>query len=110
MITIEQCIMATASATAIPIHEITGLKRHKSIAHARHLAMYFARKVATEGGREPSYPELGRRFGWRDHTTVMAAVQKVEKLIVTNERVHAQVADINERLKKLAEFQTTRAA
>ena len=49
--------------------------RHKSIAFARHVAMYLCKQRL-----KCSFPELGRAFGNRDHTTVISAVRKVEAL------------------------------
>ena len=49
--------------------------RHKSVAFARHVAMYLCKQRL-----KCSFPELGRAFGNRDHTTVMSAVRKVEAL------------------------------
>lgn len=54
--------------------DLTGPDRHKQVALARHVAMWLCRIRL-----EHSYPELGRAFGNRDHTTVMAAVRKVSK-------------------------------
>jgi chromosomal replication initiation ATPase DnaA len=51
-------------------------RREKGRAEARAVAMWVARRVF---GR--SYPELGREFGNRDHTTCMAAVRKVDRCI-----------------------------
>jgi chromosomal replication initiator protein len=47
--------------------------RHKSVAFARHVAMYLCKQRL-----KCSFPELGRAFGNRDHTTVMSAVRKIE--------------------------------
>ncbi len=50
--------------------------RHKSVAFARQVAMYLCRQRL-----KSSFPELGRAFGNRDHTTVMSAVRRVEALL-----------------------------
>jgi chromosomal replication initiator protein len=59
----------------IPRAELTARGRHKSVALARHVAMYVCKTRL-----RCSYPELGRAFGGRDHTTVMSAVRKVTGL------------------------------
>ena len=61
--------------------------RHKSIAFARHVAMYLCKQRL-----KCSFPELGRAFGNRDHTTVMSAVRKVEHLRTTDPEVRAHLA------------------
>ena len=50
-------------------------RRARSVARPRQVAMYLAKQLTTR-----SLPEIGRKFGGRDHTTVMHAVRKVEEL------------------------------
>jgi chromosomal replication initiator protein len=50
-------------------------KRTRAVARPRHAAMYLAKQLTTR-----SYPDIGRRFGGRDHTTVLHAVKRVEAL------------------------------
>jgi chromosomal replication initiator protein len=67
--------------------------RHKSIAFARHVAMYLCRERL-----KCSLPELGRAFGNRDHTTVMSAVRKVTALRGTDPEVRAHLEAIERKL------------
>jgi chromosomal replication initiator protein len=67
--------------------------RHKSIAFARHVAMYLCKQRL-----KCSFPELGRAFGGRDHTTVMSAVRKVEVLRGTDPEVRAHLEAIERKL------------
>jgi chromosomal replication initiator protein len=67
--------------------------RHKSVAFARQVAIYLCRQRL-----KCSYPELGRAFGNRDHTTAMNAVRRVESLRQTNPEVKAHLEAIEERL------------
>ena len=50
-------------------------RRARSVARPRQVAMYLAKKLTAR-----SLPEIGRKFGGRDHTTVMHAVKKVDEL------------------------------
>lgn len=52
--------------------ELDSDDRHATVARARHVAMWYARQA------RHSYPEIGRAFGGRDHTTAMSAVRKIE--------------------------------
>jgi chromosomal replication initiator protein len=70
--------------------------RHKSIAFARHVAMYICKQRL-----KCSFPELGRAFGGRDHTTVMSAVRKVESLRATDPEVRAHLEAIERKLGTL---------
>jgi chromosomal replication initiator protein len=67
--------------------------RHKSIAFARHVAMYLCKQRL-----KCSFPELGRAFGNRDHTTVMSAVRKVEGLRGSDPEVRAHLEAIERKL------------
>jgi chromosomal replication initiator protein len=67
--------------------------RHKSIAFARHVAMYLCKQRL-----KCSFPELGRAFGNRDHTTVMSAVRKVEHLRTSDPEVRAHLEAIERKL------------
>jgi chromosomal replication initiator protein len=67
--------------------------RHKSIAFARHVAMYLCKQRL-----KCSFPELGRAFGNRDHTTVISAVRKVESLRTSDPEVRAHLEAIERKL------------
>ena len=67
--------------------------RHKSIAFARHVAMYLCKQRL-----KCSFPELGRAFGNRDHTTVMSAVRKVEALRTSDPEVRAHLEALERKL------------
>ncbi len=67
--------------------------RHKSIAFARHVAMYLCKQRL-----KCSFPELGRAFGNRDHTTVMSAVRKVEALRSSDPEVRAHLEALERKL------------
>jgi chromosomal replication initiator protein len=67
--------------------------RHKSIAFARHVAMYLCKQRL-----KCSFPELGRAFGNRDHTTVMSAVRKIESLRGADPEVRADIEALERKL------------
>lgn len=67
--------------------------RHKSIAFARHVAMYLCKQRL-----KCSFPELGRAFGNRDHTTVISAVRKVESLRASDPEVRAHLEALERKL------------
>ena len=51
-------------------------RRARNVARPRQVAMYLAKQLTSR-----SLPEIGRKFGGRDHTTVMHAVRKIEEII-----------------------------
>jgi chromosomal replication initiator protein len=67
--------------------------RHKSIAFARHVAMYLCKQRL-----KCSFPELGRAFGNRDHTTVISGVRKIEALRTSDAEVRAHLEAIERKL------------
>lgn len=56
--------------------DITGNKRTRTLTRPRHIAMFLARRYTNL-----SFPELGREFGGRDHSTIQHGCRKVEKEI-----------------------------
>jgi len=70
--------------------------RHKSVAFARHVAMYLCKQRL-----KCSFPELGRAFGNRDHTTVISAVRKVEALRGSDPEVRAHIEALERKLGSL---------
>lgn len=62
----------------ITVADMLRKDRHKTVTEARHVAMFLCRVHLDP---QPSFPEIGRAFGNRDHTTVMAAVSRVLRRI-----------------------------
>jgi chromosomal replication initiator protein len=56
--------------------ELLSTRRHRSIARPRQIAMFLAKELTTR-----SLPEIGRRFGGKDHTTVLYAVRRIKTLM-----------------------------
>ncbi len=73
-ITIDDIQRRVAGYFQIDLTEIRGVKRQRSILYPRQIAMFLCRRLT-----EASLPEIGQAFGGRDHTTVMHAVEKIEK-------------------------------
>jgi chromosomal replication initiator protein len=73
-LTVSGIIEAVARFHSIRSADITGSKRTRSLTRPRHIAMYLARTHTSL-----SFPELGREFGGRDHSTVQHGYRKVEK-------------------------------
>jgi len=74
-ITIEEIQKKVAEHFNIRITDMHSPRRSRSVARPRQIAMYLAKSITSR-----SLPEIGRKFGGRDHTTVMHAVKKVEEL------------------------------
>lgn len=74
-VTIEEIQKQVASHFNIRISDMHSARRARSVARPRQVAMYLAKQLTSR-----SLPEIGRKFGGRDHTTVMHAVRKVDEL------------------------------
>jgi chromosomal replication initiator protein len=76
---IRHIVQLVASFYRVSVHDIRSDRRTSELIRARHAAFYLA-KVITQR----SYPEIGRRMGGRDHTTVLHGVRRVTRLIETD--------------------------
>jgi len=77
------------------IKELLGKKRTRAIARPRQIAMHIARKLTSL-----SYPEIGAAFGGRDHSTVMHAVDTIDKMIVDDHQVEQDYQQIMRLLER----------
>ncbi len=71
-LTVDSVLKAVASYYGVKVTDLKSPRRHKSIAGPRAIAMYLARAHTSE-----SYPDLGRAFGGKHHTTILSAVEKI---------------------------------
>ncbi|MEK9672157.1 MAG: chromosomal replication initiator protein DnaA [Rhodospirillaceae bacterium] len=74
-VTIEEIQKSVATHFNIRVSDMHSARRARSVARPRQVAMYLSKQLTSR-----SLPEIGRKFGGRDHTTVMHAVKKVEEL------------------------------
>jgi chromosomal replication initiator protein len=74
-VTIEEIQKKVAEHFAIRLADMHSPRRARAVARPRQVAMYLAKQLTSR-----SLPEIGRKFGGRDHTTVMHAVRKIEEL------------------------------
>ena len=75
-VTIEEIQRRVAEHWNIRLTDMSSARRARAVARPRQVAMYLAKQLTSR-----SLPEIGRRFGNRDHTTVMHAVSRVTELI-----------------------------
>ena len=74
-VTIEEIQKRVAEHFNVRISDMHSARRARSVARPRQVAMYLSKQLTSR-----SLPEIGRKFGGRDHTTVMHAVKKVDEL------------------------------
>ncbi len=90
-ITIDEIQRKVAEHYNLRMTDMHSARRARNVARPRQVAMYLAKQLTAR-----SLPEIGRKFGGRDHTTVMHAVRKVEELIEEDAQI-AQDVDIVRR-------------
>ena len=78
-ITIEEIQKRVAAHFNIRLGDMHSARRARNVARPRQVAMYLAKQLTSR-----SLPEIGRKFGGRDHTTVMHGVKRVEQLRETD--------------------------
>ena len=92
---IEAIQREVATYFDIKLHDLRGPKRLQSVARPRMIAMYLARKLTGS-----SFPEIGHRFGGKDHSTVISAVKKIERLIAQDANLRSVVTTIESHLRQ----------
>ena len=80
----------------LKIHDLKSKKRTKSISGPRQIAMYLIRQLTSA-----SFPDIGEKFGGKDHSTVMHACSKVERLIQTDVDMKSEVETLRRKLEQL---------
>ena len=92
-ITVEHILKAVASYYNLKISDIKSPRRHKSLAGPRAIAMYLARSHTKE-----SYPDLGRAFGGKHHTTIISAVEKITKRLKSDTALRGEIQAVENML------------
>ncbi|UWQ14318.1 chromosomal replication initiator protein DnaA [Aliiroseovarius sp. M344] len=93
-VTVEEIQRKVSEHYNIRLSDLIGPKRVRTIARPRQVAMYLAKHMTSR-----SLPEIGRRFGGRDHTTVMHGVKRIDEL----KGVDDQIAEDLELLRRALE-------
>jgi chromosomal replication initiator protein len=94
-LTVESIQKLVAEHFDVKVADLRGQRRHRVIAHPRSIAMYLCRKHT-----QASFPQIGERFGGKDHSTVIAAVRKVEKAIGADPAIRNEVEALERKLPR----------
>ena len=79
---------------SVKVSELRSDRKHKLIALPRQVAMYLTRSLT-----DCSFPDIGQRFGGRDHTTVMYAVKKIEKRLLDDVSLRNTVDALRKKIE-----------
>ena len=77
----------------ISIEQMKGKNRNNEVNFPRQIAIYLCRELTTE-----SFPKIGSYFGGRNHSTIISAYQRIEKELITNEKLKGVIRDLKKNL------------
>ena len=92
-VTIDDIQRRVADYYHLKLTDLLSARRAREVARPRQVAMYLAKRLTPR-----SLPEIGRRFGGRDHTTVMHAVKRIDELRAADRELDADVAQLSRML------------
>ena len=90
----DELLSEMALILGFSVDALRGKSRQRPLVTARQMAMYVFRELT-----DLSYPSIARLFGGRDHTTVIHAVDKIQRLMKERKQIYDQVTDLVQRLK-----------
>jgi chromosomal replication initiator protein len=96
-VTSDLVISVAADYFDVTPEEISSASRSRPLVNARQIAMYLCRELT-----DLSLPKIGERFGGRDHSTVIFAVNKVRQLMKERETIFEQVRELTSRIRQQA--------
>lgn len=95
VITIQQIQKEVATHFHLSLDQLVSKSNARQVAMPRQVAMFLCKRLTKH-----SYPEIGRAFGGKHHTTVIHSVEKIESLISTDASVGKVVSDLSENLQR----------
>lgn len=93
-VTVDEIQKTVADHYGLTKDDLLSERRTRAVARPRQAAMYLAKHLTVR-----SYPDIGRRFGGRDHTTVLHAVRRIEALKAEDPTLAADIDAITRKLK-----------
>ena len=96
-VTVRTILKATSEVFDFTLEQITGGSRRRPLVDARQIAMYVTRNMT-----DLSYPEIGRAFGNRDHTTVIHAVRKIEHHMTERREIFDKVHELQKHVNEIS--------
>jgi chromosomal replication initiator protein len=94
-VSVERIQEVVGERFGITLQELTSDRRSQAIVYPRQVAMYLCRELT-----DSSLPKIGKKFGGRDHTTVIHATSKIAKLIKEDRSVYNLVQELTARIKQ----------
>ncbi len=93
-ITVDEIQKTVADHFSLKQADLLSERRTRAVARPRQIAMWLCKQHTTR-----SYPDIGRRFGGRDHTTVLHGVRKIEELMALDDQIARDVETLTRKLR-----------
>ena len=93
-ITVDEIQKLSADHFGLKQADLLSERRTRCVARPRQVAMWLCKQHTAR-----SYPDIGRRFGGRDHTTVLHAVKKIEELLKSDDQIARDVEALTRKLR-----------
>ena len=93
VLTVERVLGIVSEHFDVSVPDLLGKRRFRAIAHPRSVAMYLCRKHV-----QASFPQLGREFGGKDHSTILAACRKVEKALDSDKQLSSDIKTLERKI------------
>lgn len=93
-ITVDEIQKTVADHFSLKQADLLSERRTRAVARPRQIAMWLCKQHTTR-----SYPDIGRRFGGRDHTTVLHGVRKIEELMGLDDQIARDVETLTRKLR-----------
>jgi len=94
-IKVEDILRIVSRHFAVSKADILSDRRHRSVVRPRQIGMYLAKQLTSR-----SLPEIGRRFGNRDHTTVLHAIRKIDREMGDNPHLKEEIEELKRQLNR----------
>ncbi len=92
-LTVEEILKKVSLHFNIKVSDIKSAKRLKAVVLPRQIAMYISRQLTSS-----SYPEIGDRFGGKDHSTIIHAIRKIDKLMEEDFQLKSTIENLKKEL------------
>lgn len=94
-ITLEDVQEVVANRFNVKISELKSKRRTKTLVHPRQIAMFLSRELT-----DSSFPEIGREFGGKDHTTIIHACRQIEKALDDDTALRTTIESLKDEISK----------
>ncbi|MGE4542671.1 MAG: chromosomal replication initiator protein DnaA [Pedobacter sp.] len=92
-LTVEEIQKIVANQYSLKVSDLKSAKRLKALVLPRQIAMYLSRQLTS-----CSYPEIGERFGGKDHSTIIHAIKKIEKAMDEDYQLRSIISNLKKDL------------